>query len=489
LDPNQPLNLTVHCAGLKGRNYFARDLLRQLHGGPHVRVLLVGDLWPDEPHLARALPRFRLSAEALSLHRQLAGVARPVVFLGQGWHTRRVELPQWDKFRAKARMPTNPPAPDDAAALRRLEGYAALVAHADVGGHLFVTEDEELLEEQRDEELLGPRLKEPPLWRGVQTCSRLEALAIVGALGRLRNRVDHKFYDGKPEETRTAAQSYRWMTEPFDVVLQRLPHASPKGMFASGQINATGERLLWLTFARDQVAVATVPGDYFQDLGAVLALSSLAVAAYALLETLYSTAGVLLDLNLPGGGQAKWSALWGALNGAPGSHQPLRRALSSPKFNATLKTIQQLRNAVAHTDPLAYHGYSFRGRSELRVKLSEKQAEELKKLRNKRQETLAEWGMIDDRALSRPWRFGDRLYRASVEAWMHVLDALLECAVTSRPPPESDSDRSHEGEGQKVIRSYGRVFRLRSDSERALLAGFADWPLHQDLSRTVGRAG
>jgi hypothetical protein len=161
--------------------------------------------------------------------------------------------------------------------------------------------------------------------------------------------------------------------------------------------------------------------------------------------------------------------------------------LADHTFKATLTAIRKLRNAVAHTDPLDHHGYSVRGRFELRVSLSTEQASALQCLLSARQETRPQWGLVDHRALNRPWRFADRLYRASIEAWMQVVNALLACAGRSPPFSDAGSDQcGHDKPG--VIRSYGRVLSLRSNHERTLLAGFADWSLHQDLSRTIGRA-
>jgi hypothetical protein len=500
LDSRQPLRLTVHAAGLKRRAYLVRTLLQELHASAHVRVVVVGDLWPGEPELARPLPSFRLSREAVSLHPQRAGKDLPLAILGEGWRARLLALPHWDMFRIKAARPTpGAPSRDDSTITRRLEGYAALLAHAKIGGHLFVTEDEDLLTEQDE-----------PLWHGIYMCSRLEALAIAGALARLRNWLEYEFDDdGMPEEISHAAEAYRWMTDPFNHGLERVAYQEADGTAIDEAVSAMRERLLWLTMARDQVVVGAVPHGYNEaSLPAILALSTLAVAAKALMDNFCAAAIGLLGLQrvtMTKDGwivelkrcRSNWNAMSRSLQHTPRPHRwahtRLLQASDDSRLTATMKVIEELRNAVAHAEPLqfSHHGYVLGGPSELRVTLSRAQASALQNLVKERGEERSDWGLTDGNTVRYPWRFADRFYRASIEAWLDLVAALLEACRVEKPqdknPRVEDDEETSPDDGRILIRSYAPVFQFVPDSNRAILAGFYDWPIYRDLCAQCGR--
>jgi hypothetical protein len=473
-----------------------------MHGSAHVRVLLIGDLWPGEPEHARPLPIFRLSPDAITTHPQPGDTdRRPLAIVGEGWHARLLALPNWDMFRAKAATARKgDPLPDSSAIARRLEGYAALLAHARTGGHLFVTEDKELLTGQHE-----------PLWHGVYMCSRLEAIAIAGALARLRNRMEYDFdEDGEPEPIVSAADAYRWMIDPLMHGLDRLPYRGLDGV-VDEPVDAMRERLSWLTIARDQVVVAVVPHGYNEaSVPAILALSTLAVAAKALMDSCCDAAIRLFGLRAAVKTKGVWRlesrrcrTNWNAMSLSlkhsphprPWSHARLVQACEDSTVTATMNVIGALRNAVAHAEPLRYshHGYMPGGPSELRVTLSEPQASTLQNLLKERRENRSDWGLADDETIRHPWRFADRFYRACIEAWRLLLEALLEAYGVKRPPArmrrpvEEDHENASSASGRILIRDYSPVFHFIPDSNRAMLAGFYDWRVYRNLAAKYGR--
>ena len=113
-----------------------------------------------------------------------------------------------------------------------------------------------------------------------------------------------------------------------------------------------------------------------------------------------------------------------------------------------MNVIGALRNAVAHAEPLSYshHSYMYGGPSELRVTLSEPQVSTLDSLLKERRESRSDWGLADDETIRHPWRFANRFYRACIEAWRLLVEALLEAYGVKRPlarlrrPVEEDDE-------------------------------------------------
>jgi hypothetical protein len=230
------------------------------------------------------------------------------------------------------------------------------------------------------------------------------------------------------------------------------------------------------------VAVTAISGaDWESSLPAILALSTLAIAAFALYESSFLCVNALLDLEIAIT-QVNVSAERRQLKRrAPQAR--LLEVLADVRFQRLYSVLQALRNPLAHgrhlvithhTPGMVEHagyleirpGGDMAGPAQLAVALSQDQSKSLTSLLEDRGEKPSRWGLTaDGGTLVDPWKLADQLYRACLEEWLRVIEALGD---------DSGTEVSLEHYPLSIL-NYPDV------EDRALMAGLADWPAYRRL--------